>query len=74
MPTKSTDMDLMENRFVALETKAAYQEKTIADLNEVVIDQNRSIEKLGRRVTRLEEQLETLLGQQDAPIERPPHY
>lgn len=74
MPMKPTDIDLVENRFVALETKVAYQEKTIADLNEVVIDQTRLLEKTSRRVTRLEEQLEALLGQLDAPIEKPPHY
>lgn len=74
MPTKPMDLDVVEHRFVLLETKVTYQEKTIADLNEVLIDQNRLLEKMGRRVTRLEEQLEALLGQLDAPPEKPPHY
>lgn len=63
-----------ERRFVTLETKIAYQEKVIADLNDVVIEQGRSCEKLARRVTRLEQQLEQLLGQFDVPAEKPPHY
>lgn len=66
--------DYDERRFVTLETKIAYQEKTIADLNEVVIEQSRAFEKLTRRFTRLEQQIEQLLGQHDAPAEKPPHY
>jgi len=63
-----------ERRFVTLETKIAYQEKTISDLNEVVIEQSRASEKLMRRLTRLEQQVEQLLGHHDAPAEKPPHY
>ena len=63
-----------ERRFVTLETKIAYQEKAIADLNDVVVEQSRTFEKLTRRVTRLEQQLEQLLGQVDVPAEKPPHY
>jgi uncharacterized coiled-coil protein SlyX len=63
-----------ERRFVTLETKIAYQEKVIADLNDVVVEQGRSFEKLARRVNRLEQQLELLLGQIDVPAEKPPHY
>jgi SlyX protein len=63
-----------ERRFVTLETKLAYQEKTIADLNEVVVDQSRAFDKLTRRLTRLEQQIEQLLGQHDTPAEKPPHY
>lgn len=63
-----------ERRFVTLETKIAYQEKAIADLNDVVVEQGRVFEKLVRRITRLEQQLEQLLGQFDAPAEKPPHY
>ena len=63
-----------ERRFVTLETKLAYQEKTIADLNEVVVEQSRTFDKLTRRITRLEQQVEQLLGQHDSPAEKPPHY
>ena len=52
-----------ERRFVTLETKIAYQEKVIADLNDVVVEQGRSFEKL-----------EQLLGHFDVPAEKPPHY
>ena len=63
-----------ERRFVTLETKIAFQEKTIADLNDVVVEQSRTFEKLTRRITRLEQQFEQLLGQHDVPAEKPPHY
>lgn len=63
-----------ERRFVTLETKIAYQEKAIADLNEVVIEQGRAFEKVVRRLIRLEQQVEQLLGQLDVPVEKPPHY
>lgn len=63
-----------ERRFVTLETKIAYQEKVIADLNDVVVEQSRTFEKLTRRLTRLEQQIEQLLGQFDVPAEKPPHY
>ena len=63
-----------EKRFVILETKVAYQDKTIADLNDVLIEQNRTIETLRRRLERFEQQLDLLLGQFDAPPEKPPHY
>jgi len=63
-----------ERRFVTLETKIAYQEKVIADLNDVVIERGREFDKLVRRITRLEQQVEQLLGQFDVPAEKPPHY
>jgi len=64
-----------ERRFVTLETKIAYQEKVIADLNDVIVEQGRDFEKLVRRMTRLEQQIEQLLGTLDtSPAEKPPHY
>jgi len=69
-----SDSPTDERRFVTLETKIAYQEKLIADLNDVVVEQGRAYDKLVRRVTRLEQQVEQLLGQSDIPAEKPPHY
>lgn len=63
-----------EARFVTLETKVAYQEKTIADLNDVVVDLARALEKLERRARTLEQQLESVLSHFDHPPEKPPHY
>ena len=60
-------------RLIALETKVSYQEKTIAELNEVIIDQNRTIADLQRRLTLVEGQLQAESGR-EMPAERPPHY
>jgi len=63
-----------ERRFVTIETKLAYQEKTIFDLNEVVIAQGRSIESLERRLAAIEEQLRSRQGPSEVAREKPPHY
>ena len=66
--------EALEQRFVKLETKLAYQEKTITDLNDVVVVQDRQINKLERRLVALEQQIALLVGQENAPQEKPPHY
>jgi SlyX protein len=66
--------EALEQRFVKLETKLAYQEKTIADLNDVVVVQDRQIDKLERRVAALEQQIAPFLGQEETIQEKPPHY
>jgi SlyX protein len=64
----------IEWRLLALETKLAYQEKTIAELNDVIVDQNRAIAELQRKLTRLETQILAEAGGRELPHERPPHY
>ncbi len=66
--------EALEQRFVTLETKLAYQEKTIIDLNDVVVAQSRQVDKLERRVAALEQQIALLLGQEETTQEKPPHY
>ena len=61
-------------RSVELETKIAYQDKTIADLNEVVLDLNRTVAELNRRVDALERIVRNELEPRDVPHEKPPHY
>jgi SlyX protein len=63
-----------EARFLKLEEKVAYQEKTIADLNDVVIDLNRRIDELRLRLEAAERSLRNELAARDMPNERPPHY
>lgn len=64
----------IEERFVLLETKIAYYEKTNQDLNEVVIAQGREIDALRLRLQVLERQLRSLDEGESMPHERPPHY
>jgi len=67
----------MQNRLVELETKISYQEHTIAELNDVVIRQQRQIDLLEKNVKRLQEHLQQSLppdvGRSDEEVP-PPHY
>jgi len=61
-----------ESRIVNLEVRAAFQDKLIGELNEVV-------REFAQRVERLERELKELREGADAPDigpanERPPHY
>ena len=63
-----------DGRFIQLETKIAYQEKTIAELNEVVVELNQLTSDLARRLDRLERWVQAELGPREMPNEKPPHY
>jgi len=67
-----------EERLVEIETKIAFQEQTIKDLNDVLYEQQQEIERLGSicdaLVKRFKELSEFTPGI-DAPLnEKPPHY
>ena len=61
------------HRIEELETRLAHQEKTISDLNEMVLAQWRKIETLEREVRRLGNEMQDL-GSASVPVDRPPHY
>jgi uncharacterized coiled-coil protein SlyX len=60
-------------RFVTLETKLAYQEKLLSDLNEVLLERGSEIDLLKARVASLERQVREG-GGPDPGHEAPPHY
>ncbi len=69
---------MSEGRLVEIETKIAYHEQTIKDLNEVVYEQQQEIDRLGSicdaLVKRIKE-FSALTPGIDAPAnEKPPHY
>ena len=69
---------MSEERLVEIETKIAFQEQTIEDLNDVLYKQQQEIERLGSicdtLVKRVKELSEFTPGI-DAPAnEKPPHY
>ena len=59
-----------ETRLLKLEEKVAYQDKLIAELNEVVVSLNRATDALSGRLRTIEREL----GVRDMPNEPPPHY
>jgi SlyX protein len=69
MPTEREQARLIE-----VETKIAYQEKTIADLNEALVDLNRTVTELGRRLQAVEQVIRDGFEQRGGSNERPPHY
>ena len=67
-----------EKRLVAIETKIAFQERTIGELNDVLYEQQQEIERLGtlcdalvKQVRELSRFIPELNG---AKNEKPPHY
>lgn len=72
-----SDDRFLDNRFLDIETKLAYQEDLVASLNQIVSAQQRKLDELEaayrKLVDRVVEQSEELaaLRIEDAP---PPHY
>ena len=63
-----------EVRLLRLEEKIAYQDKLIADLNDVVVSLSRETDALSQRLKTFERTLGNELGARDMPNEPPPHY
>lgn len=68
--------DRVEHRLTELEIKASFSEDTLDRLNEIVVQQQRQIERLTRELLELRQQR----GAGEAPVfrslrdELPPHY
>ena len=69
---------MSEERLVEIETKIAFQEETIKDLNDVLYEQQQEIERLGSLcdalVKRVKEFSEFAPGVGAPANEKPPHY
>ena len=65
----------MENTEM-LEIKVSYLEDTVAKLNDVIIDQERTIGSLIMRIESLEKKVEDLIevSGEARPNRKPPHY
>ncbi len=68
------DAASLESRFIALETKVAYQDKLIAELNEVLVQRTQELDALSRRLQALERFVREPPDEGTPPQERPPHY
>lgn len=66
-----------EQRIIEIETRLAYQEQTLLELNEVITDQQAQLDKLARTADDLKARIRAIgsgEGGSDTPDERPPHY
>jgi len=61
-------------RIDALETHIAHQDRTVAELNDMVAAQWRKIDALERQIARLREEFLNLSQPREAPEPPPPHY
>lgn len=65
----------MEERFLKLETKVAYQENEVAKLSQVVYRQQLTIDRLEQQLKKFTEQLRELGFSGDTTQhQKPPHY
>jgi uncharacterized coiled-coil protein SlyX len=76
---KSVIHENEESNQIRLESKIAFQEKAIADLNEALINQTRTVLELQRRIELLEKLVRGINQRledktEPLPYEKPPHY
>lgn len=72
-----SDADALARRLETVEAALAHQERIVADLDKVVVEQWQTIDRLNRRVEMLVDRLgeaEARLRQADPPEPPPPHY
>ena len=63
-----------EERLITIETKIAYLEKYVNDLNQVIIEQDDAIKKLYRETEMLKKKLKNGDEEKLPENEKPPHY
>jgi uncharacterized coiled-coil protein SlyX len=61
-------------RLLHLEERVAYQDKSIAELNDVIVTLNREATELKTRLERIERLIGSELSRREMPNEKPPHY
>lgn len=61
-------------RLDALETLIAHQDRTIAELSDVITSQWRKIDLLERQVAQLREEFQNIGAPRETPEPPPPHY
>lgn len=66
----------MEERIIELESKSAYQEHMLQELNDVIITQQQQIDDLNAMLKVLRKQMQTdnQHDQMSSDQEAPPHY
>jgi SlyX protein len=68
-------MTTTETRIDELEMRVAHQDKTIAELNDVITEQWKKMEAIERQLRRFGEELEALESNEGPTAnQKPPHY
>jgi SlyX protein len=68
-------MNTIEKRMEEIEIRIAHQDRTIAELNDVITAQWKKLELLERQLRRVGEELEALdTSEGPAANQKPPHY
>lgn len=68
---------MTEERLNSIETKITYQELAVSELNEVVIMQQRTIDRMEKQLKELTDKLNDmaeLAGSDRGGMQKPPHY
>ncbi|MHA6196779.1 SlyX family protein [Pseudomonas wadenswilerensis] len=66
----------LEERVMELESRLAFQDDTITTLNDVLVEQQRVVERLQLQMAALLKRYEEVMGQYESSEEEspPPHY
>ncbi|MEX2366928.1 MAG: SlyX family protein [Pseudohongiellaceae bacterium] len=66
----------MQDDLIDLQTRLAFQEESIAQLNDIVTSQQKQLDQCQEEIRRLREQHQELLDlmDNDNSVEVPPHY
>ncbi len=62
----------LEERVLQLELILSYQDQTIEDLNQTVIDQQKQLDKMAEQLDKFEQNV--IIGQEEPNNKPPPHY
>ncbi len=68
---------MTEARLDLIETKLAYQELTLSELNSVITEQQKAIDRLEKQLKKVTDKLSDiaeLTGSDRGGIQKPPHY
>jgi len=67
----------METRIAELESRVAFQEHTLNELNDVIVDQSARIDQLTRSIEQMKSQMRSLASNDvvsESAEPPPPHY
>ena len=70
-----SEIEELRDRIDTLETRLAYQDETVEQLNQTITAQWKQIDALSRKIAQLNERLQDAEVRAPGPAnERPPHY